>query len=59
MPPKEGTVLHSASGEFVGTKSIDTSKLALGTHKLHMKADCDDPRATNSGVGVVTFRVGG
>ena len=58
-PAKEGTVLRDASGEFTGVQPINTATLTPGAHKLHMKADCDDPRATNSGVGVVTFRVGG
>ena len=56
-PPVEGTVLRDAVGPWEGTQPIDTTMLPNGTHRLHLKADCDDPRATNSGVGVVAFNV--
>jgi Bacterial Ig domain len=57
MPPVEGTVLRDADGPWEGKQTVDTTMLANGIHRLHMKADCDDPRATNSGVGVIAFNV--
>ena len=57
VPPIEGKVLRDAVGPWEGTQQVDTTSLANGVHRLHMKADCDDPRATNSGVGVVSFDV--
>ncbi len=56
-PPVQGIVLRDAAGPWEGTQPIDTTMLPNGTHRLHLKADCDDPRATNSGVGVVAFDV--
>ncbi len=41
------------------TLAIDTTKLANGAHKLHLRADCDDPTkgSINSGVLVIPFTV--
>jgi hypothetical protein len=53
-----GTILRDAAGSFSGAVSIDTRKLANGTHKLLLKSDCDDIRgSTNSGVLVIPFDV--
>jgi hypothetical protein len=57
VPPVEGTVLRDADGPWEGKQTVDTTMLPNGTHRLHLKADCDDPRATNSGVGVIAFNV--
>ena len=58
VPPVEGIIRRYADGPWEGVLPIDTTSLTPGVHRLHMKADCDDPRATNSGVGVVAFEVG-
>jgi len=52
-----GTVLLSGEGELQPT-TLDLSGLASGTHRLSIRAECDDPRgSTNVGVGVTTFTV--
>ena len=52
-----GTVLKSGDGELVPTKIVMPT-LASGTHKLLVRAECDDPRgSTNSGLLVVRFAV--
>ena len=58
-PPVPGKVIRDGAGELPATSiSIDTTALADGSHKLHMRADCDDPRgSTNSGVLVIPFMV--
>jgi hypothetical protein len=58
-PPKPGTIISDGAGQLAATTlSIDTRTLANGAHKLHLRADCDDPRgSTNSGVLVVPFTV--
>lgn len=56
-PPMPGTVLRQGAGGFEGPVVINTTKLANGTHKLHLRADCDAGNSTNSGVGVIFFRV--
>jgi hypothetical protein len=56
-PPMPGTVLKQGAGEFEGPVAIDTTKLANGTHKLHLRADCRAGNSTNSGVGVISFQV--
>jgi hypothetical protein len=58
-PPVQGTVIKDGPGQLAATSlSIDTTALADGPHKLHMRADCDDPRgSTNSGVLVIPFLV--
>lgn len=56
-PPIPGTVLKQGAGGFEGPVVINTTKLANGTHKLHLRADCDAGNSTNSGVGVIFFRV--
>ena len=56
-PPIPGTVLRQGAGGFEGPVVINTTKLANGTHKLHLRADCDAGNSTNSGVGVIFFRV--
>jgi hypothetical protein len=59
IPPVPGTIIVDGSGQLLQrTLSIDTTTLANGTHRLHMRADCEDPRgSTNSGVLVVVFNV--
>ncbi len=58
-PPVPGTILRDGSGQFLEAPvAIDTTTLSNGTHTLHLRADCDDPRgSTNSGVLVVKFKV--
>jgi hypothetical protein len=58
-PPVPGKIISDGSGQLAETSlSIDTTSLADGPHKLHMRADCDDPRgSTNSGVLVIPFVV--
>jgi hypothetical protein len=58
-PPVPGKVISDGAGELADTSfSIDTTALADGPHKLHLRADCDDPRgSTNSGVLVIPFVV--
>jgi hypothetical protein len=58
-PPKPGTIISDGPGQLASTTlSIDTRALANGVHKLHMRADCNDPRgSTNSGVLIVPFTV--
>lgn len=52
-----GTVLRSGNGELP-TTTLDLSGLSSGTHRLAIRAECDDPRgSTNSGVMQVTFTV--
>ena len=57
MPPFDSLVLYDADGQWEGQLPIDTMALADGRHRLVLKADCDDPRATLSGVGVIGFDV--
>jgi hypothetical protein len=60
VPPVQGTVLHDADGQLPPTTlAIDTTHLANGTHRLHLRADCRDNTfaSTNSGVLIVPFRV--
>ncbi len=58
VPPNPGTVLVSAAGPGTATLAIDTTKLSDGLHKLSLRSDCDDASgSTNSGVGIITFRV--
>lgn len=56
-PPIPGTVIKQGTGSFEGPVSIDTTQLSNGTHKLHLRSDCDAGNSTNSGVGVIFFRV--
>jgi hypothetical protein len=57
-PVIPGTILVDASVPWVGSVTIDTTSLVNGTHRLVLRADCDDPRgSTNSGVLVVVFTV--
>src|SRR5215212_26141 len=58
-PVVPGIVLADGPGELLEQSlSIDTTTLANGLHKFHLRADCNDPRgSTNSGVLVVPFRV--
>jgi hypothetical protein len=52
-----GTVLVSGTGEL-GPTVVSTLGLGSGTHRLAVRADCDDPRGpTNSGVLIVWFAV--
>jgi hypothetical protein len=59
VPPVPGTIINDGSGQLAQTTlNINTTALANGLHKLHLRADCDDPRgSTNSGVLVVPFTV--
>jgi hypothetical protein len=52
-----GTVLKSGFGQLQPT-TISLPKLASGSHKLLVKAECDDPRgSTNSGILVARFTI--
>ena len=52
-----GTVLKSGDGELLPTQIVMPT-LASGTHKLLVRAECEDPRgSTNSGMLVVRFAV--
>lgn len=52
-----GTTLAEGTGEMA-PRSFTLSGLSSGTHKLSIRAECDDPRgSTNSGVGIITFTV--
>lgn len=52
-----GTILASGNGQLQPT-TLNISGLAPGTHKLSIRAECDDPRgSTNVGVGVIEFKV--
>jgi hypothetical protein len=59
IPPVPGTIIVDGPGQLLQTTlSIDTTTLSNGIHRLHMRADCDDPRgSTNSGVLVLPFNV--
>jgi len=52
-------VLRGRDGLPATALRIDTTKLANGTHKLHLRSDCDDPTkgSINSGVLVIPFTV--
>ena len=52
-----GTVIRQGAGGFEGPVSIDTRTLSNGVHKLHLRSDCNAGDATNSGVGVIFFKV--
>lgn len=56
-PPLPGTVIRQGSGGYEGPVSIDTRTLSNGVHKLHLRSDCTAGDSTNSGVGVISFRV--
>jgi hypothetical protein len=52
-----GTTLLSGNGDLPPTV-LNMGSLAPGSHKLSIRAECDDPRgSTNVGVGVVVFTV--
>ena len=52
-----GTVIRSGSGELQPT-TLDLSGLSSGTHRLAIRAECDDPRgSTNSGIMQVVWTV--
>jgi hypothetical protein len=55
-----GTMLKAGSGPFgPAALNVPAGSLPAGTHKLNMRADCEDPRgSTNSGILVLPFRVG-
>jgi hypothetical protein len=52
-------VLRGRDGLPATALRIDTTKLANGAHKLHLRSDCDDPTkgSINSGVLVIPFTV--
>ena len=60
VPEKPGRVIRRGrDGLPATTLAIDTTKLANGAHKLHLRSDCDDPTkgSINSGVLVIPFTV--
>jgi hypothetical protein len=58
-PPVPGTIIKDGAGDLVQQNlSINTTTLSNGLHRLHLRADCDDPRgSTNSGVLIIPFTV--
>ncbi len=59
-PIKEGTILAQAPGDFNGSINIDTTKLSNGTHKLFLRAICNDLFDRGSaaqGILIVPFKV--
>ncbi|MDQ0731106.1 hypothetical protein QFZ57_001900 [Arthrobacter sp. B1I2] len=65
VPANPGRVLWDAAGPFgpepfgSAPVAIDTSTLANGVHKLHLRTSCRDDKlgSTNSGVTVIPFTV--
>lgn len=60
VPPVQGTTLADGPGELPPTTlAIDTTLLANGVHKLHLRSNCrdDTQSSTNSGVLSVPFLV--
>ena len=59
MPVVPGIIVADGAGELAEQQlAIDTTALSNGVHKLHMRADCEDPRgSTNSGVLIIPFTV--
>ena len=60
VPSRPGTVVRQgADGLPATTLAIDTTRLANGPHRLHLRADCDAPAkgSINSGVLVIPFTV--
>ncbi len=55
-----GLILRRAGGEYDGRISIDTTRLTNGTHRLFLRADCNDRHgrnSTTSGILIVPFEV--
>ncbi|MHA7261941.1 hypothetical protein ACX80W_01935 [Arthrobacter sp. TMN-37] len=55
-----GLILRRAGGEYDGRISIDTTKLTNSSHKLFLRADCNDQyrrNSTTSGILIVSFEV--
>ena len=60
VPANPGRVLWDSAGPYgPGPVAIDTTTLANGVHKLHLRTSCRDDKlgSTNSGVTVVPFTV--
>ena len=57
VPVDRGIVVFEKAGPYVGSITIDTTKLSNGVHRLFMRTDSNVAAGTGSGILAFNFRV--